>query len=202
MTLYTWVVSACWVVFIIYWIVAAVGSKKTLNSFGVRSWFVSRIVLVVVLVLAFSNQAVRDGMKYQPGVATPGLAALGALLAIIGIGLAVWARTYLGRNWGMPQSVKEKPELVTTGPYSYIRHPIYTGVLLAMLGTGLATSALWFLIFVIGGGYFIYSAFQEEKLMVKTFPDTYPAYKARTKMLIPFISVSYTHLTLPTILLV
>ncbi len=87
----------------------------------------------------------------------------------------------------MPQSVKENPELVTSGPYAYIRHPIYTGVLVAMIGTALVTSMLWLLIFVVTGGYFIYSALEEEKLMLKTFPDSYPAYKARSKMLIPFI---------------
>jgi len=60
---------------------------------------------------------------------------VGVALCALGIGLAIWARTYLGRNWGMPMSRKENPELVTSGPYAYVRHPIYTGLLIAMLGS-------------------------------------------------------------------
>ena len=59
-----------------------------------------------------------------------------------GIGLAIWARIHLGRNWGMPTSQKADPELVTTGPYRFVRHPIYTGLLVALLGTALAVGEL------------------------------------------------------------
>ena len=187
MTIYTWVVSGCWVVFIIYWLITAAGAKKTVSDFGFRSWLLIRVVLIVIVVIILDNQASKVWALQHLAATTPTLAPLGALLAVIGVGLAVWARTDLGKNWGMPQSVKENPELVTTGPYAYIRHPIYSGVLLAMIGTALVMSMLWLVIFVVAGGYFIYSAYQEEKLMTKTFPDTYPAYKMRTKMLIPCI---------------
>jgi protein-S-isoprenylcysteine O-methyltransferase Ste14 len=82
---------------------------------------------------------------------------------------------------------KQDPELVTSGPYRYIRHPIYTGILLAALGSSISVSIFWLVFFVISGVYFIYSANVEEKLMMKEFPKTYPTYKAKTKMLIPFI---------------
>jgi protein-S-isoprenylcysteine O-methyltransferase Ste14 len=59
------------------------------------------------------------------------------------VGLAVLGRFYLGRNWGLPASRKENPELVTDGPYSYVRHPIYGGILLAMLGTAIGAGAFW-----------------------------------------------------------
>jgi len=84
-------------------------------------------------------------------------------------------------------SVKENPDLITTGPYSYIRHPIYSGMALAMLGSVLASSVLWIVVLIIVGIYFVYGATREEALMLKQFPDTYPAYKRRTKMFIPFI---------------
>lgn len=87
----------------------------------------------------------------------------------------------------MPMAVKEAPELVTTGPYATVRHPIYTGVILAILGSTLTGGWWWLVIFVISTAYFIYAAMREEKEMAKTFPDTYPAYKARTKMLIPYV---------------
>ncbi len=93
----------------------------------------------------------------------------------------------------MPASVKEKPELITSGPYAYIRHPIYTGILFALCGTILAELAIpaiaffwiigWILIFI----NFYYSAKKEEKNLTKEFPKQYLEYKKHTKMLIPFI---------------
>ncbi len=82
---------------------------------------------------------------------------------------------------------RENPELVTTGPYSVIRHPIYTGVLTAMLGTAIAIHHILFLILLVLAGFFIFSARQEEKRMTLIFPTLYPAYTDRTKMLLPFI---------------
>jgi protein-S-isoprenylcysteine O-methyltransferase Ste14 len=87
----------------------------------------------------------------------------------------------------MPRAIKENPELVTSGPYRYVRHPIYTGVLLALLGSTLVAGPWWLIVFVIACIYFFYSAKQEEKRMLAAFPDTYPAYMQRTKMLVPFV---------------
>lgn len=87
----------------------------------------------------------------------------------------------------MPMSQKQDPELVMSGPYRYIRHPIYSGILLAFLGSALASSLFWLTIFAIAGIYFVYSAFVEEKLMMKQFPKAYPSYKSKTKMLVPFV---------------
>jgi len=102
-------------------------------------------------------------------------------------GVCVWARLHLGRNWGTPMSEKADPELVTSGPYRRVRHPIYSGLLLAVLGTGLATNLAALAIGVVIGGFFIYSATVEERNMSAAFPDAYPDYRARTKMLVPFV---------------
>jgi protein-S-isoprenylcysteine O-methyltransferase Ste14 len=101
--------------------------------------------------------------------------------------LAIWARVYLGRNWGMPMSQKVDPELVTTGPYHSIRHPIYSGILLAMIGTTIAVSLYWLAAVILLGAYFLYSAIVEERNMSQLFPSSYPQYKRSTKMLVPFI---------------
>jgi protein-S-isoprenylcysteine O-methyltransferase Ste14 len=77
--------------------------------------------------------------------------------------------------------------LVTTGPYSAIRHPIYSGVILAMVGTTVAVSLFWLVAVVLLGAYFLYSAVMEERYMAEVFPDAYPRYKQSSKMLIPFI---------------
>jgi protein-S-isoprenylcysteine O-methyltransferase Ste14 len=120
-------------------------------------------------------------------VRDPVLWGVGLAIWVLGLGLAVWARIYLGRNWGMPTSTRENPELVTSGPYRAIRHPIYTGILPAMIGSAIAVS-VWCLIAVaLIGGYFIYSAFVEERNMTRLFPGAYPEYQQSTKMLIPVI---------------
>ena len=82
---------------------------------------------------------------------------------------------------------KEDPELVTSGPYHLVRHPIYTGILVAGVGTAVALSWTWLIAVVLAGIYFIYSATVEERYMAKKFPEAYPAYKRSTRMLVPFI---------------
>ena len=94
---------------------------------------------------------------------------------------------HLGRNWGTPMTQKNDPELVTSGPYHLVRHPIYSGILVAGLGTALALSWLGLIAVVLAGVYFLYSATVEERHMTQQFPDSYPAYKRSTKMLVPFI---------------
>jgi protein-S-isoprenylcysteine O-methyltransferase Ste14 len=87
----------------------------------------------------------------------------------------------------MPMSRKDEPELVTSGPYHRVRHPIYSGILLAGVGTAVALNWLWLLAVILVGVYFVYSATVEERYMSEQFPDSYPAYRRSTKMLVPFI---------------
>lgn len=181
-----WIVVGAWAVFLIYWLVSSFATKRTVK----RNWvlFYLRIVVIVVAVWVASTFKHAPAQGYTPMATTnPVLGAIGAALAVIGIAYAIYARYYLGRNWGMPMAVKDSPELVTTGPYAIVRHPIYTGVLTAALGSALTGGWWWLIIVIVAGAYFIYAATQEEKLMAKTFPDTYPAYKARTKMLVPYV---------------
>src|SRR5262249_29768313 len=112
---------------------------------------------------------------------------LGVTIAAAGVALALWARVNIGRNWGMPGTQKEGADLVTTGPYAFIRHPIYTGFLLALFGTALTEGPVLLVAVAVLGSYFIYNARREERIMNERFPDAYPAYKRRTKMLVPFI---------------
>ena len=84
-------------------------------------------------------------------------------------------------------SQKAEPELVTSGPYRLTRHPIYSGILLGTIGTSVALSWFWLIATALAGVYFIYAATVEERYLAGQFPDTYPAYKRSTKMLVPYV---------------
>jgi protein-S-isoprenylcysteine O-methyltransferase Ste14 len=176
------VIGVGWLVFWIYWLAASVGVKA-----GRTRWarFTGVRVAIILIVLLLLRLRVFKG--YHGVTADPWLQGIGLAIFLLGLALAVWARIYLGRNWGMPMSEKADPELVTTGPYSEIRHPIYSGIILAMAGTAIAVSLYWLIAVVVLGGYFTYSAVMEERHMAEVFPDAYPRYKQSTKMLIPFV---------------
>jgi protein-S-isoprenylcysteine O-methyltransferase Ste14 len=176
------VIGIGWVIFWIGWLVAAFTAKASRGGLGRYSAL--RIALVVVAAYFIR---LNWGSGGHPAVSGPVLAGLGLAVWAAGLGLAIWARLYIGRNWGMPMTRREHPDLVTTGPYRRVRHPIYTGIILGLLGTALATT-LWGLIAVaVIGGFFVFSATREERFLAGEFPGSYPAYKARTKMLVPFI---------------
>ena len=92
-----------------------------------------------------------------------------------------------GTELGHSDVRKVDAELVTSGPYRYIRNPIYSGLILAAIGTAVAVSWYWLVAVVFMGAYFAYSATVEEHIMERLFPNEYPAYKRSTKMLIPFV---------------
>lgn len=170
-----------WAAFWIYWLVMSFTAKAGRSRWTQFAGFRVAIILVVLYLLrlrVFKGHAV---------TADPVLEGIGLAVFVLGLAVAIWARVYIGRNWGMPMSEKAGTELVTTGPYSRIRHPIYTGVILALVGNALAISLYWLIGVALIGGYFIYSAFSEERHMADVFPGTYPAYKGKTKMLIPFV---------------
>ncbi len=172
-------IAVAWIIFWIYWLASAFGVKQgrasrrriPLNGLSALS------VLLLLRVFRGGSLAVHS----------PVLGAVGAVVFASGIALAIWARVHLGRNWGMPMTQKAEPELVTSGPYRFVRHPIYSGLLAALLGTALATNLIGLIIVAILGGYFYYSASVEEKNLIATFPTAYPAYRSSTKMLVPYV---------------
>jgi protein-S-isoprenylcysteine O-methyltransferase Ste14 len=178
------VIGAGWVVFWICWLAASAGAKPGRSGRGNWTRLAGFRVAIVVIGLLLVRFRV---LKGHTVVTDPVLWGVGLAIWVLGLALAIWARLYIGRNWGMPMSQKEDPELVTTGPYRTIRHPIYTGILLAIIGTTIAISLYWLVAVAVVGAYFIYSAFVEERNMTRLFPAAYPEYKASTKMLIPFI---------------
>src|ERR1019366_458328 len=170
-----------WAAFWIYWLVGAFSLKR-----GRRAWAPElriRAVIAVLAILLIRLGAFRDhGLNSDPLRAGVGL-----VLFADGLAFAIWARLHIGRNWGSPMSQKTETELVTSGPYRRVRHPIYSGILIATIGTAVALSWAWLIAVALAGIYFVYSAIVEERNLTEQFPDTYPAFKDSTKMLLPFV---------------
>jgi protein-S-isoprenylcysteine O-methyltransferase Ste14 len=170
-----------WAAFWLYWLVAAFSMKR-----GSVPW--SRELRIRALIVVIAILLVRLGAFRGRGLnMDPWRAGLGLALFALGLVFAIWARLHIGRNWGTPMTRKDEPELVTSGPYRLVRHPIYSGILVAGIGTAVALSWLWLAATGLAGVYFIYSATVEERYLAEQFPDGYPSYKRSTKMLVPFV---------------
>lgn len=202
MSFFSIIVVSSWVVFLLVWGIGAFNVKKDIMHRGLwgggHAGLVIRalcaVVLVALLVRHFfyrdtytAHRSLFDHFGNDLFTAQPALQALGALICVAGIALAIFARFYLGRNWSSHPALKAEHELVTGGPYAYVRHPIYTGLLLAVVGSALTSNPLWLLVFVPVLGLFLWRIPVEEKLMREQFPNQYPAYQKRTKALIPFV---------------
>ena len=190
MTVCSSLFAALWLIFVAYWAVMAVGAKKNI---GARFWSREvglRVGVLVLILLALRlpvlRQALRNTLAYAAG-ANVLMSVGGVMLCALGIGLAIWARACLGRNWGMPMSRKENPELVTTGPYAYVRHPIYTGMLIAMLGSAIGEKPVLVAAARSFRDLFRVQRPQRREAHDEQFPEQYPKYMSRTKMLVPFI---------------
>jgi protein-S-isoprenylcysteine O-methyltransferase Ste14 len=191
MTIFNQLIAIFWLIFLVYWLISVRGVKRNVRG---RSWWygaIFRVTLIIIVFLLFRAQIpgrlFRYIQTYKAFSANPVINGIGLALCAIGLAFAIWARVYLGKNWGMPMSLKVEPELVTTGPYAFVRHPIYSGVLLAMLGSAFVSVVIWLILFVIFCAYFVYSARVEERIMTTKFQNQYLQYKNRTKMLIPFV---------------
>jgi protein-S-isoprenylcysteine O-methyltransferase Ste14 len=170
-----------WAAFCLYWLVAAFSVKRGRIPWS-RELQIRAVILVVVIVL------IRVGAFRDHGLNTDQWrAGVGLALFALGLGFAIWARMCIGRNWGTPMTQKNEPELVTSGPYHLVRHPIYSGILVAGVGTAVALSWPWLTAVVLATIYFLYSASVEERYLTEQLPDEYPIYKRSTKMLVPFI---------------
>jgi protein-S-isoprenylcysteine O-methyltransferase Ste14 len=170
-----------WGVFWIYWLVAAFSMKRGRIAWS-RELRIRAVILVLAILLLRLGAFQNNGLNSDPW-----RAGLGLFLFAVGLGLAVWARIRIGRNWGTPMSQKDDPELVTSGPYRLVRHPIYSGILVAGAGTAVALSWAWLIAVALAGVYFVYSATIEERNLSEQLPDSYPAYRRATRMLVPFI---------------
>lgn len=186
--MYDLVIPLLWLFWCALWLILARGAKKT----RWQESRLSKLSYTIPGVLAFWAlmwTAPHDQFWFHPFLPwTPAFYWGGVVLMILGFAITVWARLTLGSNWSATVQVKENHELVTRGPYRLVRHPIYSGLLLAVLGSALpredfrAVAAV--LVFLFG---LLRKAGIEEGRMLATFGDDYRAYRRRTKRVIPYI---------------
>jgi protein-S-isoprenylcysteine O-methyltransferase Ste14 len=173
-----------WLFWLIYWVALSFGNKRTVTQVN-PAWRIATILCVVALFLA-----IRHCPDFRRRLLPPSeeRAWIGFALAVAGIAFSIWARNTLGRNWSSSPVIKENQELIQNGPYSLVRHPIYTGLLLAVFGTALAAARISSVtLLVVAFILLLWKMRLEESLMQQQFPEAYPAYRARTKALIPFV---------------
>jgi len=179
--------TVTWWIFIVYWLIAARKAKRTVE----RQTMASRLVVLLTVgggcVLLFSSiNNPSLGSRLLPGNLV--IRVIGNVCSITGITLAIWARRTLGRNWSGTITLKEDHELIQTGPYRFVRHPIYTAFFLMFLGTAIVVGKVpGFIGFVMTCFGFSFKLRQEESLMIRHFGKQYVEYKSRVRAVVPWV---------------
>ena len=180
--------DALWCLWLAYWAVAAFGNKIAQR----RESFLSRWAHFGPLILAGyllgADQLPGNFLGGRVWPRSEGVSWAGAFLLASGLLFSVWARIHIGRNWSGSVTVKEDHELIRTGPYALVRHPIYTGLLLGFIGSALPRAEWRGVVAVL----IVFAALWrklklEERWMGEVFGEAYAAYKREVAALVPFI---------------
>lgn len=175
-----------WYVFIIYWLIAAMSVKRTKTRERSADRLVTVVVVVVAYELLFANW-LRIGVmrqRFVPQERWIGWA--GIALTCLGVGIAIWARYCIGQNWSARVTLKEDHRLIRSGPYAFVRHPIYTGMLLGTIGAAFVAGE-WRGLLAVALLLAAHSrkALREEGLLSKEFGEEYASYRRSTGFLFP-----------------
>jgi len=181
--------SYLWIGLWLVWLVSALAAKRTVQRQSPGSRIVQAIPITAAFFLLFGRRMwpLWLHLRFFPASHIT-MVWLGLALTAAGLAFAVWARLWIGNNWSGTVTIKEQHELIQGGPYALVRHPIYTGLLLAFLGTAVAYGEIrglaGFLLAVLG---FSLKLRTEESFMIQQFGDAYLDYKRRVKALVPFV---------------
>ncbi len=175
-----------WLVFVVVWLIWSIRTKPVKTREGVSSRLSYTVLTVAGAFAMFRSNAPQNWLHISIFPASLGIQILGIVITAAGIGFAIWARLYLGGNWSAAVTVKVGHQLVRTGPYRWVRHPIYTGMIFGLLGTALVQRQLGGLVAVV----LFYMGFKikskiEEQAMTSTFGAEYNEYSRTTGAIIP-----------------
>jgi len=179
-------ITVPWIVFAAYWVISALKTRATVR----RESFLARYGVMLIEVVGFTMLFDHDfdlgwlGRHFLPRTTTT--AAIGIALTWVGIGIAMWARYHLGQFWSGRITLKEGHQLIRTGPYARLRHPIYTGLDLAVIGTALVIDrwrcVVGVIVIMIG---FVIKAKREEALLAGQFGEAFQEHRKHTGFLLP-----------------
>jgi protein-S-isoprenylcysteine O-methyltransferase Ste14 len=182
------IIRVCWILFSVIWLLAAFATKQTV--YRENGWQRLRYLIPILLggFLLAKGHRMSDPLSHRVIPHVDALAWIGMVLCVAGLAFCIWARFTLGRNWSGVVTLKGGHELITSGPYALVRHPIYTGMLAMIVA---AVIVLGHVAGIIGLPLIFLSFWvklrSEEKLMLEKFPNEYAAYQQRVRRLIPFV---------------
>ncbi|MGA9529165.1 MAG: isoprenylcysteine carboxylmethyltransferase family protein [Terriglobales bacterium] len=180
------IIEFCWMAFGIYWLWTALGTKKVAvnESTALRLLRMAMLVLVIIILKTDWVRIGPLGRRFVPRHSN--VIWVGVALTALGVALAIWARWNLGRNWSDKVVLKVDHELIRSGPYRYLRHPIYTGILLGVAGTVVTVGEVRGLLALIllAASYYV-KATREEKILAANFGEAFEAHKRRTGFFLP-----------------
>ncbi|MGH8231140.1 MAG: methyltransferase family protein [Steroidobacteraceae bacterium] len=187
--LYGQLIPALWIAWLIYWRLSAAGVKPATRVESTLSRTGHYLPLIIAGVLLWMRRIPDGGLLFERFWPRSAQAYwCGVALVAAGLAFSLWARRTIGRNWSGNVTVKQDHELVTSGPYALVRHPIYTGLLLMFIGTAIARGEWRGLLAVLIVLVALWRKLRlEERWMTETFGDAYRRYRERTAALIPWL---------------
>jgi protein-S-isoprenylcysteine O-methyltransferase Ste14 len=179
-------IAVLWMAWLAYWFVAARATKHEVRRESAASRAMYIVPMTAGGVLLAFHHLPADWL-YQRFLPTSAIVYwAGIALLVAGLALSVWARRHLGSNWSAAVTLKRDHELIRTGPYRFVRHPIYSGLLLAIVGTALTVDewrALIAVVLIAGG--LVAKMRTEDRFLADLFQDEYARYRAKVPALIP-----------------
>ena len=179
-------VEAPWIVFVLYWIVSAIRTRDTLQTESSGSRYAILLIEIAGFVLLFRHSAGVGFLGERFMHRTLASAVIGSILTWVGIGLAIWARYHLAEYWSARITIKQDHQLIRTGPYARLRHPIYSGIILAAIGSAVVIDE-WRCVLgvcLVVTGYCI-KARKEETMLTQQFGDAFREHQKHAGFLIP-----------------
>jgi protein-S-isoprenylcysteine O-methyltransferase Ste14 len=183
----TWIfILCCWGAWLTYWVVMAFSTKRTVEHGGFIGFRLVMVVVAAALIVVAKLAGVSPQSVFWR---TPlALGVVSDCIVVVGVAILVWARVTLGRNWSAEVTFKEDHELIESGPYALVRHPIYSGLIVMALGTAINYGRfLGFALTVALAASFWWKARAEERIISRHFPDAYGEYRKRVRAIIPFV---------------
>jgi len=184
--LYRYLVLLPWLAFVVYWLVASLKIRNTEKTESSSSRYPIMFLIALGYYCLFGGNTPIALLHKRFVPLTESAVILGGVLTWLGIGLTIWSRYHLAENWSAWVTIKVGHELIRTGPYAHLRHPIYTGLLLASVGTAIAFGELRGLLGVcLMLAAFTIKAKKEENMLITQFGPTFEDHRRHTGFLLP-----------------